>query len=62
MLGCKVRDIVTGFIGVATVRHEYLSGFVSYSIEPRTENNVMEDSFSIDECRLEILEKVGERK
>lgn len=32
-LGDKVRDIVSGFTGIAASRAEYLSGYVSFGVQ-----------------------------
>lgn len=58
-LGTKVKDKVTGFVGIATSRIEFLNGCVQYSVKPKMkkgENKVPESSF-FDEQQLEILEK-----
>lgn len=34
-LGARVRDVITGFEGTVVARVEYLSGQVSYGVQPR---------------------------
>lgn len=35
-LGSKVKDKVTGYVGVATVQHVHMNGCVQYSVRGRT--------------------------
>lgn len=35
LLGCKVRDVVTGFEGIAESKHIYLNGCVRYGVTPK---------------------------
>lgn len=34
-LGCKAKDVVTGFTGILTAKTEYLNGCVQYDISGR---------------------------
>lgn len=34
-LGNEVRDIVTGFVGIATSRVEYINGCIQYCVVPK---------------------------
>ncbi len=57
-LGDTVRDIVTGFTGIATARVEYLNGCKQICIKPKVaENGKMPDGEYID---MQQAEMVGE--
>jgi len=55
-LGVKVRDKVTGFVGVAICRVKYLNGCVQYGIKPPVglDNKALETEY-IDEGQLEVV-------
>lgn len=57
-LGDKVKDSVTGFVGVATARAEYMNGCIQYEITP---NGLIEgkvgDSYWMDEQRVSKVPK-----
>lgn len=57
-LGSKVKDTVTGFVGVAICRVEYLNGCIQYGIKPPVskDNKVIEPEY-IDEGQLEVVMK-----
>lgn len=58
-LGTKVKDSVTGFMGVAIARCEYLNGCLCYEVQPvMTEKGKMPKAIWIDEQQLtEVKEK-----
>lgn len=57
-LGDKVKDKVSGIIGIAVEKREYLNGCVQYVIQPKVnKKGEMADSWSIDVQQLENLEK-----
>jgi len=58
-LGKKVKDIVTGFEGIAVSRVEYLNGCVQYGIKPKAKKGciVLEDATYIDAQQLEVIGK-----
>ena len=58
LLGCKVRDIVTGFEGIAESKHIYLNGCVRYGITPKmkTVNMEMPKSSTFDVEQLEWID------
>ena len=60
-LGDKVKDKVTGFVGVATCRTEFLNGCVQFGIAPKVgKDNKMPEPVDIDEDSLMIVRrKVG---
>ena len=55
-LGAKVRDKVTGFLGIATSRCEYLNGCVQYGVKTKVdkEGKMVEIEY-IDEQQLEVM-------
>lgn len=58
-LGQKVRDVVTGFEGVATSRVEYLNGCVQYAVAPvvnEKDPQKLPDSVYFDVQRLEVVD------
>ena len=53
-LGEKVRDIVTGFTGIAMARVEYLNGCVQFCVKPMAKKvDCMPDGHYIDIGQLE---------
>lgn len=54
-LGCKYRDTVTGYEGVAIGRFEYLSGCVRIELE-RADKDGKPESFVFDVQRLAHVE------
>lgn len=63
-LGEKVKDIVTGFSGIATSRVEYLNGCVQYCVSPPIDGDGKEVApLYFDEGQLRkvgkgVLEKI----
>lgn len=54
-LGSKVRDVVTGFEGVATGRAEYLTGCVQICVSPPVDGEgKLRDANWFDEDRLQM--------
>lgn len=52
-LGDKVEDRVTGLVGIAVARIEYLNGCVQWCLQPRVAEDAMKiDSHYIDEGQL----------
>ena len=57
-LGDKVKDKVTGFVGVVTCRAEYLNGCVRYIVLPKVvKDNKIPEEVEIDEQSLEVIKK-----
>ena len=55
-LGQRVRDLVTGFEGVATSRVEYINGCVQYGVTPKVskdDKTKYPDSTYVDVDQLE---------
>jgi len=62
-LGQKVRDVVTGFEGVADCRMEWMNGCVRISVQPKMRRDkedgaqFVQDAKVFDEQQLEVLEE-----
>ena len=57
-LGDEVRDILTGFEGIAVMRAEYFNGCMQYEVQPKiNEKKELPDSVYIDSQQLEIMKK-----
>ena len=56
-LGDKVKCKITGFIGTAVARTEFINGCIQYNVSPRWDKikNPMEQEVSIDESSLEVI-------
>lgn len=54
-LGKKVRDIVTGFEGIAVAEVKYLNGCLQYGVKPKAADNKMPDVIYIDVQQLETI-------
>ncbi len=54
-LGNKVRDIVTGFEGIATAKIEYLNGCIQYCVKPKTTDGKMPEGEYIDHQQLDVI-------
>ena len=55
-LGQTVRCIVTGFMGIATSRLEYLNGCIQYCVKPPVKENKADDGMYIDHQQLEVVD------
>lgn len=56
-LGNRVRCIVTGFIGIATSRVEYLNGCVQYCVKPPVDKDGKnQEGLYFDEAQLEYVD------
>lgn len=58
-LGDKVRDVVTGFEGIAIGEHQWLTGCRSISVQPGkiSEDGKLSEATGFDEHRLQIIQK-----
>ena len=54
-LGDRVKDRVTGVVGIATAKVEYLNGCVQFAVEPKIAKGGKLVSHYIDEGQLEKL-------
>jgi len=54
--GDKVRCKITGFIGIAVAKTEFINGCVQWNVLPKGDkNNKMPEDIGIDEQSLEIV-------
>jgi hypothetical protein len=57
-LGKKAKDKVTGFEGIITSKHIYLTGCIQYGIQPQIDKDgKVPDKEFFDEGRIEIVGK-----
>ncbi len=64
-LGDKVRCKITGFVGVATSRTEFLNGCVQYGVTGKVGKDnklLVENEASIDEDSLEVIKPKEKKK
>jgi hypothetical protein len=55
-LGSKVREITTGFEGIATAKIEYLNGCIQYCVSPKVDKEGKRgESYYIDWQSLEYV-------
>ncbi len=58
-LGWKVRDMYSGFTGIAVGRTQWIYGCVRYSVEPGlAKDGTFRESVWIDEQRLQVVKKL----
>ena len=56
-LGQRVKDKITGFIGIAVARCEYFNGCIQYHVSPPVDKDGNErKDLWIDEAQLEIID------
>jgi hypothetical protein len=57
-LGDKVRDKVSGFVGIATSKTEFMNGCIQYDIIPKVgKDNKPVEGLSIDIINLEVIKR-----
>lgn len=57
-LGQEVRDVVTGFAGIAVSRLEFLNGCVQYCVKPKAgDDGKMPEGEWIDIQQLEVVSR-----
>jgi hypothetical protein len=57
-LGAKVKDKVTGYVGVVTGRHEYLYGCFRYTVQAQElKDGKAVDAMGADEEQLEVIKE-----
>ncbi|HDK42067.1 MAG TPA: hypothetical protein ENG87_01705 [Candidatus Pacearchaeota archaeon] len=56
-LGSKVRNKISGFVGIAVARTEFLNGCIQYNVQPKAgkDNKVPED-IAVDVGSLEMIQ------
>lgn len=58
MLGKKVKHVITGLVGIATARIEYLNGCVQYQIQPKiVKDGVPATAQWYDQEQVELVHK-----
>ena len=61
-LGTKVKCKLTGFIGIAVARTEFINGCVQYIVLAKFKKKELPLEMSIDETSLEIIKSVKKKK
>jgi hypothetical protein len=57
-LGAKVRDRITGFVGIAVMRSDYINGCVRYGVQgPMDKDGKIPEAYYVDEQQCEVLEE-----
>ena len=57
-LGDKVRCKISGFVGIATAKTEFINGCVQYTVLPKVgKGNKIEEEMMIDEQCIELIVK-----
>jgi len=60
ILGKKVRDVVSGFTGVAVASHNYLMGCTRITVQPVVDKDgKLPETQTFDKPQLEIIEEVA---
>lgn len=54
-LGQQVRDVVTGYEGIAVAKVEYINGCVQFAVQPKATDGKLPESNYIDHQRLETI-------
>lgn len=54
-LGQTMKDLTTGFTGIAINRITFLNGTVQYNLQPQSKEGTYPDAISIDENLLEVI-------
>lgn len=55
-LGNVVRDLTSGFTGIAVNRNTRLNGTIQYSVQPPSKDGTLPETVSLDENTLEFVE------
>lgn len=62
-LGDKVRCTITGFVGIATAKTEFINGCRQYTVAPKVgKGNKIEEEMMIDEQNIELVKKKKKKK
>ena len=59
-LGDKVRDVVSGFEGIATAKVEFLNGCIQYCLKPpidKKKPHLLPDGEYFDSAQLELVKE-----
>jgi len=62
-LGDKVKDTITDFEGIATIRSEYINGCVQFAVQPKgIKDGKMLEAEWVDEAQLVLVEDNNKKK
>ena len=62
-LGDKVKDIYTGFVGVAVAKIEFINGCVQFTVAPKVDkDNKQSEPIDIDEESLTVVKSQVRKK
>ena len=53
-LGQEGKDKITGFKGIITSRHQYITGCDQYALTPKMKKGELGENIQFDEGRIEI--------
>lgn len=57
-LGSRVKDLVTGFVGIAVARCDYLNGCIRIGVQPKVDKDgKLPDTIYFDEPQLKTLKE-----
>ena len=57
-LGDKVKDPITGFVGIVVCRHEYLNGCARVTVQPPVNKaGELQDEGTFDEPQLKVVRR-----
>ena len=57
-LGLEGKDQITGFKGIVTARHQYITGCDQYTLSPKKQKDgSLSEQYQFDEGRIEIIGK-----
>jgi len=63
LLSKRVKDKITGFVGIVVSRHEYRNGCIQYGIQGNiSKDGIIPDIIHSDEDDLEIIGEVIKEK
>lgn len=54
-LGAAVRDVVSGFTGIATARVEYINGCIQYCVQPAMHEGRYDEARYFDHQQLQVI-------
>jgi hypothetical protein len=57
-LGAEVKDKVSGFVGIAVAKHNYINGCTRITVQPKVDKQgKLPDSQTFDELQLSVISK-----
>jgi len=54
-VGQQVRDVVTGFEGIATSKVEYINGCTQFGVQPKAVDGKFPEAVYLDHQRLQLV-------